>query len=319
MSKIITITFSPSIDKSATVSVMLPEKKMRCYATNSEPGGGGINVARVTKRLGGDVTAIFPSGGYTGMLFNHLLENEKIPFVSIQSKNETKENFVILDQETNKQYRYGMPSNELFEKEWSECLRVIENYTNTDFIIASGSLPPGIPIDIYAQLSKIAKSTNAKFIVDTSGQALKNAVSEGVYLLKPNLEELGILLDIKDLKIENIENAAKELILKKKCEIIVVSLGANGAMLITKDNTHTIKPPKVIVKSTVGAGDSMLAGIVFGLSNNLSLKECLQYGIACGTATTMNAGSALCDKKGVEKLLKKIKIKNYDNIIIIGN
>lgn len=307
MSKIITITFSPSIDKSASVATMNPEKKMRCTAPKLEPGGGGINVARVIKRLGGEVTAVFPSGGYTGMFFNHLLENENVPFVSIQTKNETKENFVVFEESTNMQFRFGMPSNEIFEDEWKACLKAIENHKNVDFIIASGSLPPGIPMDIYCELSKIAKFNKAKFIVDTSGEALKNAVDEGVYLLKPNLEELGILLEIVDLKIENIEVAAKLFIQKNNIEIIVVSLGANGAMLITKDELHTIKPPKVKVKSTVGAGDSMVAGIVFGLSNNLPLKECLQYGIACGTATTMNLGSALCEKKEVIKLLKLIK------------
>ncbi len=307
MSKIITITFAPSIDKSASVSEMIPEKKMRCSDSKFEPGGGGINVARVVNRLGGEVTAIFPSGGFTGMFFNHLLEKEKVPFVSIQTKNETKENFVILDQETNKQYRFGMPSNALFEDEWKNVLKAIENHKNVDFIIASGSLPPGIPMDIYAQLSRIAKASNAKFIVDTSGEALKNAVDEGVYLLKPNLEELGILLDIKEFKLENIEVASRELIAKNNVEIIVVSLGSNGAVLVTKNETITIKPPKVEVKSTVGAGDSMVAGIVFGLSKNLTLMECLQYGIACGTATTMNSGSALCERNDVEKLLKIIK------------
>ncbi len=307
MSKIITITFAPSIDKSASVSEMIPDKKMRCSASNSELGGGGINVARVINRLGGEVTAIFPSGGYTGMFFNHLLENEKVPFISIQSKNETKENFVILDEATNKEYRFGMPSNALFEDEWKNVLKAIENHKNVDFIIASGSLPPGIPMDIYAKLSKISKTINAKFIVDTSGEALKNAVDEGVYLLKPNLEELGILLEIIDLKIENIEVAARELMAKNQIEIVVVSLGANGAMLVTKDEVFTVKPPKIKVKSTVGAGDSMVAGIVFGLSNNMSLLECLQYGIASGTTTTMNSGTALCEKKDVDKLLKIIR------------
>ena len=307
MSKIITLTFAPSIDKSASVPEMISEKKMRCSAINVEPGGGGVNVARVIDRLGGDVTAIFPSGGYTGMFFNHLLENEKVPFVSIQTKNETRENFVILDESTHKQFRFGMPSNEIFESEWKACLKAIENHKNVDFIIASGSLPPEIPLDIYAALSKIAKLKNSKLIVDTSGEALQHAINEGVYLLKPNLEELRILLNIKDLKPEKIEIAAQQLIQKKQCEIIVVSLGANGAMLVTKNETITIKPPKIKVKSTVGAGDSMLAGIVFGLSKNLSLRECLQYGIACGTAATMNLGSALCEKKDVEKLLKLIK------------
>ena len=307
MSKIITITFSPSIDKSASVPAMLSDIKMRCSAPNTEPGGGGINVARVIKRLGGDVKAIFPSGGYTGMFLNHLLEEEKVPFESIKTKNETRENFVVFDESTKKEYRFGMPSNEIFEDEWQLMIKEIEEYEYVDFIIASGSLSVGIPLNIYEELSKISKSKNAKLIVDTSGKALNYAVNQGVYLLKPNLEELGILLEIENLKIENVEAAAKKLIQKKHCEIIVVSLGANGAMLITKEESHTIKPPKVKVKSTIGAGDSMVAGIVFGLSNNLSLKECLQYGIACGTATTMNSGSALCKKKDVLKLLKNIK------------
>ena len=307
MSKIVTITFAPSIDKSATVSAVFSEKKMRCSALISEPGGGGINVARVISRLGGDVRAIFPSGGYMGMFLNHLLENDNVPFVSVQSKNETRENYVILDQATNKQYRFGMPSIELFENEFKSIIQVIENQEKVDFIIASGSLRPGIPLNIYGQLSKIATKKKAKLIVDTSGEALKNALNEDVYLLKPNLEELGFLLDKKDLELENIEVLAKELIQKRHCQIIVVSLGANGAMLITKDETFSVRPPKVKVKSTVGAGDSMVAGIVFGLSNNFNLKECLQYGVACGTATTMNSGTALCQIKEVKKLLKIIK------------
>lgn len=307
MTKILTLTFAPSIDKSATVSELISDKKMRCTALNSEPGGGGVNVARVINRLGGDVTAIFPSGGYTGKFFNHLLENEKVPFVSIQTKNETKENFVIFDQLNNKEYRFGMPSNKLFETEWNECLQTISNYKNVNFIIVSGSLPPGIPIDIFKQLSRIAKKISAKLIIDTSSDALKNKVKNGIYLIKPNLEELGLLLNKKDLKPENIVEVSRELIHKNNIEIVVVSLGANGAMLITKTEMHFIKPPKVTVKSTVGAGDSMVGGIVFGLSNNLNLHECLQYGISCGTATTMNSGSSLCEKKGVEKILKSLK------------
>ena len=310
MSKIITITFAPSIDKSATVPELISDKKMRCSIANAEPGGGGVNVARVINRLGGDVTAIFPSGGYTGTFFNHLLENESVPFISIQTKNETKENFVILDELSNKEYRFGMPSNEIFGNEWRDLIKVIENQKNVDFIIASGSLPAGIPDDIYTQLSRIATITNAKFIVDTSGKSLQNAIKENVFLIKPNLEELGILLNKKNLKIENVDVEARKLINEKQCEIIVVSLGENGAMLVTKDETINIKPPKVQVKSTVGAGDSMLAGIVFGLLNKMALKECLQYGIACGTATTLNVGSALCEEKDVQKLLKIIKKTN---------
>jgi 6-phosphofructokinase 2 len=306
MANIITITFSPSIDKSASVTALIPEKKLKCSYPKQEPGGGGINVARVISKLGGDVMAVFPSGGYTGIFFNHLLEKEKVPFAIVETKNETRENFVILDESTGKQYRFGMPSNALLESEWKACLRIIENHKNTDFIVASGSLPSGVPHDIYAQLAKIAKSNKAKFIVDTSGEALKQAVDEGVYLLKPNIEELGLLVGIENLTIADAKRTAKELILKKNCEIIVVSLGSEGAMLVTKSSAYIVKPPKVEVKSTVGAGDSMVAGIVFSLSNGKNMKESLQYGVACGTATTMNTGTELCKKEDVEKLFKRI-------------
>ncbi len=307
MNKIITITFSPSIDKSVTILQITPDIKMHCSNLINEPGGGGINVARVIDRLGGAVAAVFPSGGYTGMRFKELLKEENVHFVNIETKNETRENLVVFDKSTNQEFRFGMPSNTIFEEEIDGILSAIENQNNIDFIIVSGSLPASIPLSIFGKIAAIAKSKNAKLIVDTSGKALKQAVNEGVYLLKPNREELGKLLKNEDLKIEDIEVAARTLIQKKQCEIIVVSLGENGAMLVSKNEVHLIKPPTVKVKNTVGAGDSMVAGIVFGLSKNLSLHECLQYGIACGTATTMKIGSSLCEKIEVQKLLKIIK------------
>ncbi|UPT69872.1 MAG: 1-phosphofructokinase family hexose kinase [Flavobacterium sp. JAD_PAG50586_2] len=304
MPKIITITFSPCVDKSARVAELVAEKKMHCIQAKSEPGGGGINVARVLNTLGGNVMAVFPSGGCTGTHLNKLLQIEKIPFDAILSKNETRENFAILDKASNKQYRFGMPANELFEDEWMACLKVIENQKNVDYIVASGSLPIGVPLNVYAQLLKIAQKSQAKLIVDTSGDALKEVAKEHVYLLKPNLEELGILLNKDTIKIEEVEVAARELINRGKCEIVVTSLGINGAILVTKEKTYKANAPKVEVKSTIGAGDSMVAGLVFALSNGESLEKSLQYGVACGTAATMNPGSELCKMKDVEMLLK---------------
>ena len=171
MSKIITITFSPCIDKSTSVPFIIPEKKLRCTAPKLEPGGGGINVARAIRKLGGEAIAIFPSGGYTGKFFNHLLENENIASVIIETTNETRENIIVLDESINNQYRFGMPGTELSEHEWKQCLQAVEEINNVEFIIASGSLPPGVPLDIYAQLAKIARYKHTRFIVDTSGEA----------------------------------------------------------------------------------------------------------------------------------------------------
>jgi len=307
MSSIVTITFSPCIDKSTSVSSLIPEKKLRCTAPKLEPGGGGINVARAIKKLGGEAIAIFPSGGYTGKYFNYLLEKENIPSVIIETTNETRENIIVLDEFTNNQYRFGMPGTELSENEWKQCLKAVEEISNAEFIIASGSLPPGVPLNIYAQLAKISKNSNAKFIVDTSGEALKQAADEGVYLLKPNLGELSSLSGIEKIDSSNVEEVAKELIRKNRCGVIVVSLGNEGAILVTKSETYRAIPPEVDRKSTVGAGDSMVAGIVYSLSRSMNLKQVLQYGVACGTAATMNSGTELCRKEDADRLYALIQ------------
>jgi len=308
MSSIVTITFSPCIDKSTSIPFLISEKKLKCTSPKLEPGGGGINIARAIKKLGSEAMAIFPSGGYTGQYFNYLMEKENIATTIIATENETRENIIVFEEATGKQYRFGMPGTELKESEWKQCLDAIAQLDHPEFIIASGSLPPGMPQDIYARVAKIAKNKNAKFIVDTSGDALKYAAKEGVYLLKPNLEEFRTLTGVKDLNITNLEEVAGKYILNANCSIIVISLGENGAFLITKNEQYKVHTPIVDRNSTVGAGDSMLAGIVLGLSQGLSLKETLQYGVACGTAATMNPGTELCHKTDAEKLFKEIRM-----------
>lgn len=306
MSKIITITFSPCIDKSTSVPALIPEKKLKCRAPKFEPGGGGINVARAIKKLDGEATAIYPAGGYAGKYFNALLQQENVPVVIIESSDETRENFMILDESTNRQYRFGMPGTELKENEWQQCLKVIEEIEDAEFIVASGSLPPGVPLDIFARIAVIAKKKKAKLVVDTSGEALKHAANEGVYLLKPNQGELSSLMGQKKINIKAIEDTAREVIKKGHCEVIVVSMGEAGAILVTKNETHRAVPPSVKRKSTVGAGDSMVAGIVLALSRKKNLKEVVQYGVACGTAATMNSGTELCRKKDADFLYSLI-------------
>ncbi len=307
MSKIITITFSPCIDKSTSVSSLIPEKKLQCAAPKLEPGGGGINVARALKKLGEDAIAIFPSGGYTGKFFNYLMERENIPSKIIEIKNETRENIIVFDQSINVQYRFGMPGSELSEHEWKECLRAVEEINDASYIIASGSLPPGVPVNIYAMLAEIAIEKNAKLIVDTFGEPLKEAVQNSIYLLKPNLGELAYLAGIDELQPKDVAAVSKDIIEKGMCEVIVISMGMAGATIVTKDFTEIITAPKVMRKSTVGAGDSMVAGIVFFLSNGKRLREAAKFGVACGTAATMNAGTELCKKEDAFQLYKMMQ------------
>jgi 6-phosphofructokinase 2 len=312
MSSIVTITFSPCIDKSTSVSSLVPEKKLKCTNPTLEPGGGGINVARAIKKLGGDAIAIFPSGGYTGKYFNHLMELETVPSIIIETENESRENIIVLDESSNNQYRFGMPGTALSESEWKQCLKAVEDLSKAEFIVASGSLPPGVPLDIYAQLAKIAKKKNAKFVVDTSGQALIKAANEGVYLLKPNLGELASLVGKKELEPGEAKDVATGIIKKGKCEVMVISMGAAGAMLVTNSIAGLITPPPAKKKSTVGAGDSMVAGIIFFLSRGKSLTEAVRYGVACGTAATMNPGTELCRKEDADRLYASIRnmVKN---------
>lgn len=308
MAGIYTITFSPCIDKSATVPALMPEKKLRCSQPVLEPGGGGINVARAVCKLGGTATAIYPAGGYTGKYFTALLEKEKVPLTVIPSKEETRENIIILEEATGNQYRFGMPGTQLDEAEWRQCLQVVEEADSPGYVVASGSLPPGVPMDVYGLLAGIVKKKGGRLIVDTSGEALRHAVGEGVFLIKPNLGELASLCGKEELNIREASMAARGIIEQGGAEVIIISMGAAGAMLVTATDSWVCTAPQVIRKSTVGAGDSMVAGIVFGLTQGMGIKEAACYGVACGTAATLNPGTELCNRQDADKLFPQVHL-----------
>lgn len=306
MSQIVTITFNPCIDKSAAIPQLIPEKKLSCTEPRFEPGGGGINVARAIKKLGGEATAIYPSGGYTGKFFNDLLAKENIPAVIIGIENSLRENVIVVDESSNKQFRFGFPGARLLEQEWQQCIDAIGKINNVEFLVASGSLPEGVPDDIFARLATISRKKNLKLVVDTSKAALRHAANEGVFMLKPNVNELSSLLGKKQLRRTEVAQAATKIIEKGSCEVLLVSLGEEGAMLFTRDDQLQVSAPKVEKKSTVGAGDSMVAGFVLNLSQGKNFEEALRYGVACGTAATMRPGTELCNKKDADALYQII-------------
>jgi len=306
MQSILTITFSPCIDKSFSVPELLAEKKLRSSIPKTEPGGGGINVARVLTRLGANAIALYPSGGYTGQALDELIAKEQILAIPVKTKNETRENLIVLEKSTNRQFRFTMPATSLTVKEVVRILERIERLKKLDFIVVSGSLPPGITPQLFSRINIVARKKKARLIVDTSGEMLKHAVDQGVYLIKPNVFELACLSGKESLSADEIVCEARRIIKTKKCKIIVVSMGAGGAMLVTKDKEILIIPPTVEIKSTVGAGDSMVAGIVFALSRDKNIETAVQYGVACGTATTLNSGTELCHVDDVERLFKQI-------------
>ncbi len=307
MQKIITLTLNPALDKSIAVAKLVPDKKLTCSDAKVEPGGGGINVSRAIKHLGGESEAIFLTGGYTGKQFEALMQLEQIAIHPIYIQGDLRENFVVFDASAQQQFRFGMQGPEIAEPEWQQVLDYLDTMDEVAYIIASGSLPPGVPADFFGRLAIIARKKNARLVVDTSGEALKHAVKEGLFLIKPNLGELSNLYGKENLAKDEILHAARTIINNGGCEIMVVSMGAEGAILVSKENYFRVVPPKVAMKSTVGAGDSMVGAMMLALCENRSLLDTLYYGVAAGTAATMNAGTALCKKEDVERLFEEMK------------
>jgi 6-phosphofructokinase 2 len=305
--KALTITINPSVDKSSSVSGIVPDKKLRCNLPKYEPGGGGINVSRALKKLELDALAFFTSGGRTGKLLETLLLDESLQILPFSVKNETRENFIVVDTLTNQQFRFGFPGQPISKNEQITLLDTINAIKDfPEISVISGSLPEGVNVEFMKELIQICKNKNSKVVVDTSGKSLTEAVNEGVYLIKPNIGELAVLTGKNELTVHTMEAAAKQLISNGSAEIVVVSMGASGATLFTKNEKIYQPAPIVKVRSTVGAGDSMVAGMVYALLNNSSMKNVLRMGIACGSATTMSEGTGLFKTENVYKILKEL-------------
>jgi 6-phosphofructokinase 2 len=302
--KIVTLTLNPALDKSTSTERLLPEDKLRCEAPVYEPGGGGINVSRAIRIMGGTSLAIYLAGGPSGEKMEALLKKEGIEQKVIKGKNATRENFMVMESSTDRQYRFGMPGAEVSQEELEQCLQAVEELPEeVEYLVASGSLPPGAPDDFYGQVARIAQERNIQCVIDTSGPALEKAAEMGVCLMKPNLKELSQLAGKDHISAMDQEEIAQKIIKKGKAKMLIVSLGARGAMLANGDTIEYVVPPTVKQQSTVGAGDSMVAGIVLSLSRGESLREVIKWGVAAGTAATMTAGTELCRKEDVENIL----------------
>ena len=304
--QIITLTINPSLDKSTHFTDLVAEQKMRCQTPHYDAGGGGINVSKAISKLGGSSLCVFTSGGSSGEMLEELIKKSGIESQVLKTKNWTRENFIAVDDVTKSQYRFGFPGNELSETEIETLFATIKDF-QTDYLVISGSLNEGLPTNFYSKIAQIAKASGVKVVADTSGEALQKVLETGVYLVKPNIGELAKLIGVERLELSDVEKAAKKLIEKGSAEIIVVSLGADGAMLITKDTTEFVAAPKAEKKSTVGAGDSMVGGMVWALSQNKTLREVIQIGVCCGTAATMNEGTQLFKVDDVERFFEGMK------------
>ena len=306
---IITVTINPSLDKSTHFSGLVPDLKIQCDPPQYDAGGGGINVSKAICRLGASSLAVFTSGGPSGDMLEALLEKEaKITVRPIPTQNWTRENFIASDRHTNAQYRFGFSGAPVAKEEQQQIIEVVQQSKGNYFVL-SGSLNEGVSTDFYKQIATIAKANGAKVIVDTSGEALRKVLDIGVYLVKPNVGELAKLIGVEKLELDAVASAAKKLIENGSAEIVVVSLGSQGAVLVTKDQTEFVAAPHVVKKSTVGAGDSMVGAMVWALSKNKSLKEVIQWGVACGSAATMNEGTQLFNLEDAQRLFEWLQKK----------
>lgn len=302
MAKIITLTVNPALDVYTTIDQLEPEKKLRCTEPTKDPGGGGVNVSRVLKRLGTEAKTIYTRGGYTGQIFGELLSNEGIDQDPLEVKNDLRQNFAASETSTGNLFRFGFPGAHLEEQEYRDLLEKIRNAPQSEFLVASGSLPPGAPEDYYSQVAAIARERKMKFIADTSGKALAAVLKEGAYLIKPNSEELEDLVGRKASNYEDKKQLLKEALEKFPVEVIVLSLGPEGAIMATKEDIKHLPAPKVEFISSIGAGDSMVAGIVCSLSKGNSVEDSVLFGIACGSATIKSPGTELLTSEDVEEL-----------------
>ncbi|MCG6201830.1 6-phosphofructokinase II [Psychromonas antarctica] len=307
MTKIITLTLNPALDCASTTPRIIADGKLRCSTPAFEPGGGGINVSRAIHKLGGESTALYPAGGSSGEHLTQLLLAEGVLAEPSSCQQWTRQNLNVVTTHDNAQYRFIMPGTQLSIDEQSALLNKLNDHQDAQYCVISGSVADNMPGDIVADVIKFCQQHTIKVIYDGSGDALKQAVTNGgLYLIKPNANELAVLTNSELIEPAELEDKARQIISEGKAQIVLVSLGPQGALLVTKDICEQIVPPRVQKNSTVGAGDSLVGATVLSLANGQSIREAARRGVAAGTAATMNHGSELCKAKDVESIFEWI-------------
>lgn len=310
MHDILTITLNPAVDISTSVDRIEPVRKLRCRPEVRSAGGGGVNVARVVHRLGGSVKAIYTAGGVVGEQLTQLVASEGVPSCALAIAGQTRESFTVVDETTKDEFRFVMPGPTLTEGEWRTCHEQIESLSEgRKFIVISGSLPSGAPPDVHARLAAMAKRVGARFVVDASGLQLKSALEAGVYIAKPNLRELQAIVAEDLAERAGQLRACRSLIAAGKAQIVALTLGSAGALLVTGDEAWFSDPLPVKVVGTVGAGDSFLGALVWALSAGHPLDRTLRFAVAAGSAALLSEGTQLCRPEDVHRLAPQVALQ----------
>lgn len=304
MVSIYTLTLSPSLDSATQTPQIYPEGKLRCSAPVFEPGGGGINVARAITHLGGRATAIFPAGGATGEHLVSLLADENVAVETVPAEDWTRQNLHVHVESSGEQYRFVMPGARLRDDEFRQLEEKVLAIESGALLVISGSLPPGVKTDKLTQLIRAAQQRGLRCIVDSSSDALHAALEPGqLELVKPNQKELSALVNRELSQPDDVRTAAQELIHSGKALRVVVSLGPQGALAADQTGFVQVVPPPMKSQSTVGAGDSMVGAMALKLSQGASLLEMTRYGVAAGSAATINQGTRLCSLVDTQKIV----------------
>jgi 6-phosphofructokinase 2 len=306
MKPIVTLTLNPAIDSSCQADEVRPVHKIRTFEERYDPGGGGVNVARVIRELGGEAMAVYLAGGLTGQAFTHMIDAIGLQHRTIPIRGYTRVSHTVYERSSGREYRFVPQGPEFHEDEWQACLRELEGL-DFDYLVASGSLPKGVPDDFYARIARMVSAQGARFVVDTSGAALKQTLEAGVYLVKPNLRELESVVGRSLRERAEQEEAARQLVARGHAEIVTVSLGADGALLATAAGCRRLRAPKVKPRSAVGAGDSFVGAMTLGLAQGRTPEDAFALAVATGTATVLTMGTELCRREDVERIYRQIK------------
>ncbi|MGW9630104.1 1-phosphofructokinase family hexose kinase [Agromyces sp. NPDC055520] len=306
---IVTLTMNPALDVSTSVEHVVPEHKLRCAESRFDPGGGGVNVARTIRNLGGNALAVYPLGGPTGHAYRGFAEEAGVVGRVITIAGNTRESFTVSETSTGKQYRFVLQGPTLHEPEWRACVAAVADHLpEGGYLVASGSLPPGVPVELYATLARFCAARGVRTVVDAAGPPLEAALAEGVFLVKPSADELAALTgSSQELGPEEQLAAARAIVDDGRAEVVALTLGAAGAVLVHAAGVYRLPAPDIDVVSAVGAGDAFLGAFVLRLAEGRSIESAFRAAVAAGSATAMMPGTELCHSDDVARLEERLE------------
>jgi 6-phosphofructokinase 2 len=304
--QILSLALNPTIDVSAEAERVRPTHKIRTSSETFEPGGGGVNVARVIEELGGNTEAYCIAGGITGTLLVDLLSRIGVRTHIIPVAGHTRMAHMVFERSTGLEYRFIPSGPDLSHQEIESALAAVRA-ASFSWLVASGSIPQGAAPDILARFGDIAAEKGAKFVLDSHGPGLEAALGRTpIHLVKPSLNELQILVG-RELDMVSCAATVAGMVADGKAEIVAVTMGADGAMIASRDGVFFVPPLNVEVKSAVGAGDSFVAGMTLALADGKPLEEAAMFGAAAGTAAVLSPGTSHCARADILRLYDQIR------------